>query len=76
MRLAFAASALSLSLTVGITASRAATGTAPAPAPAVAPTPSDFAAKHAKRTACLKQAKEQRLVSSARDEYVKNCMAH
>jgi poly(3-hydroxybutyrate) depolymerase len=32
------------------------------------------AARHAKRTECLKQAKEKKLVGSARDAYVKDCV--
>ncbi len=53
--------------------------TAPAvvAAPATAPTASsgDAAAKHAKRTACLKDAKVKKLVGAARTEFVKNCIA-
>ena len=46
-------------------------------APATAPTASsgDAAAKHAKRTACLKDAKVKKLVGAARTEFVKNCIA-
>jgi hypothetical protein len=64
------------------------TGTpAPAtPAPAVpaaaksasvpAATPSgDAAAKHAKRTACLKDAKTKKLVGAEKTEFLKNCIA-
>ena len=54
-------------------------GQAP-PAPA-APTPhdagapgSDAAARHAKRTECLKQAKARKLVGPARASFVKNCV--
>lgn len=32
------------------------------------------AARHAKRTECLKQAKEKKLVGSNRDAYVKECV--
>jgi hypothetical protein len=58
----------------------------PAPATAVpaaaksasvtAATPSgDAAAKHAKRTACLKDAKAKKLVGAEKTEFLKNCIA-
>jgi len=50
---------------------------APAPPPAAATgTPdNDAAAKHAKRTACLKQARAKKLVGAQRTAYVKDCTA-
>jgi hypothetical protein len=56
--------------------------TAPAPAaakpspaaPAAAPS-GDAAAKHAKRTACLKQAKERKLVGADKTSFLKGCTA-
>lgn len=35
----------------------------------------DAAAKHAKRTACLKEAKTKKLVGAAKTSFVKNCVA-
>jgi hypothetical protein len=35
----------------------------------------DAAAKHAKRTACLKDAKAKKLVGDAKTSFVKNCVA-
>jgi hypothetical protein len=56
----------------------------PAPAPTATPAPSSAAsadnfaaqaaARHAKRTGCLKEAKERKLVGSNRDAYVKDCL--
>jgi 2-oxoglutarate dehydrogenase E1 component len=55
--------------------------TAPA-APAAAAIPAagtstdgDAAAKHAKRTACLKDAKAQKLVGAKKTAFVKDCVA-
>lgn len=61
-------------------------GTPEAPAPAhdtVAsagtaagtPSDSDAAAKHAKRTECLKTAKAKKLVGTAKNSFVKDCTA-
>jgi hypothetical protein len=49
--------------------------TPPAAAPAAPADASDAAAKHAKRTACLQQARSKKLVGAARSAYVKNCVA-
>lgn len=74
MRLSIAAAAASCCLwpmAAGLAA-------APAPQPAVAPTAGasgDAAAKHAKRTACLKDAKAKKLVGAEKTTYLKNCMA-
>jgi hypothetical protein len=52
--------------------------TAPLPAasqkPAAAPIDNDAPARHAKRTACLKEAKTKKLVGAHRTAYVKDCM--
>ena len=55
----------------------AAAATVPAAAkPAPAPAPSgDAAAKHAKRTACLKDAKAKKLVGAEKTEFLRSCMA-
>ena len=34
----------------------------------------DAAAKHARRTACLRQAKSQRLIGAERTAFIKRCM--
>jgi hypothetical protein len=60
---------------------------APAPAPVPAPAPasapgeqdsganSDAAARHAKRTACLKSAKAKKLLGADKTAFIKNCVA-
>ena len=45
---------------------------ADAPAPAA---PADAAAKHARRAACLKEAKAKKLVGAEKTSFVKTCMA-
>jgi hypothetical protein len=49
-------------------------------APATGQTSDSFAAaaaaRHAKRTACLKEAKAKKLVGSAKNTYVQDCLAH
>jgi hypothetical protein len=47
----------------------------PAPATSAAPPSGDAAAKHAKRTACLKDAKSKKLVGSEKTSFVKTCTA-
>jgi hypothetical protein len=87
MRLGFAVGALGLCL-CAITVQRAITQTATpaaAAAPAAAATPSqaagsaspasDAAAKHAKRTACLKDAKTKKLVGAEKSAFLKDCIA-
>jgi hypothetical protein len=49
----------------------AATPTSP---PAAAPPPGDAAAKHAKRTACLKDAKAKKLVGAEKTAFLRNCI--
>ena len=44
---------------------------APPPVPADAP---DAAAKHAKRTACLKEAKAKKLLGEDKKAFLKNCL--
>jgi hypothetical protein len=48
---------------------------APAGSPAATPPPGDAAAKHAKRTACLKDAKAKKLVGAEKTAFLKNCIA-
>jgi len=45
------------------------------PAPAAAPPTGDAAAKHAKRTACLKDAKAKKLVGAEKTAFLRNCIA-
>jgi len=83
MRLGLAASILGLCLFVSTllpaipqtTASSAATapaGTAPSDAAGRA---GDAAAKHAKRTVCLKDAKTRKLVGAEKTAFLKDCIA-
>ena len=46
----------------------------PPAAPADVPA-SDAAARHAKRTACLKQAKAKKLVGAQKNSFIKDCVA-
>jgi hypothetical protein len=48
---------------------------APSPAPAPGSMSNDAAAKHAKRTACLKEAKTKKLVGADKTSFLKNCIA-
>jgi hypothetical protein len=48
--------------------------TPPAQSPLPDRSSDEAAAKHAKRTACLKAAKAKKLVGAHRNEYVKNCL--
>src|SRR5271155_1366390 len=79
MRLGFAVGALGLCL-CAITVQRAITQTA-TPAAAAAPAAgsaspaNDAAAKHAKRTACLKDAKTKKLVGAEKSAFLKDCIA-
>jgi psiF repeat len=90
MRLAFAASALCLSaLSLGILAlaaqpvtpqSTAPASSATSPAAPAATTPAsasvagDAAARHVKRTACLKEAKEKKLIGADKTAFLKTCI--
>jgi hypothetical protein len=53
----------------------AAPGAAAKPASAAPVPASDAAAKHAKRTACLKDAKTKKLVGADKTSFLKNCIA-
>jgi hypothetical protein len=84
MRLALAASALSLgALGLGFLTQTAQPGTAPTSAPAAAsatavsspaPVAGDAAAKHLKRTACLKEAKTKKLLGAEKTAFLKSCI--
>jgi hypothetical protein len=82
MRLLFAASVLCLCSSVFEVASADSAAPVPAPAPAAsapstnaAPLAADAAAaKHAKRTACLKEAKTKKLVGADKSGFLKDCM--
>jgi|HubBroStandDraft_2_1064218.scaffolds.fasta_scaffold4248136_1 psiF repeat len=74
MRLAFAAGAVCLSL-VGI-AGQPDPPKKPDPATVAATTTAnDDAAKHARRTACLKDAKARKLIGADRSAFLKDCIA-
>ena len=86
MRLAFTASALSLSILVF--AAQQATSQTPAPSTATpastatlastatsAPAAGDAAAKHAKRTACLKETKARKLLGAEKTAFLKDCIS-
>jgi hypothetical protein len=80
MRFSASATALALSLlpvAAGLTAANPAAMAQPAvqTGPAAATSGSDAAARHAKRTACLKDAKAKKLVGANRTAYVKGCVA-
>jgi len=49
--------------------------TAAAPGTPAAAPPSDAAAKHAKRTACLKNARAKKLVGADKTSFLKTCIA-
>jgi hypothetical protein len=75
----FAATPPALRADVPVTATPGAAApatSAPAAAkPAPAPPSADAAAKHAKRTACLKDAKTNKLVGAEKAAFLKNCIA-
>jgi len=75
MRLAFAAGAVCVSL-VGI-ASQPETPKAPDPATVASSgmSANEDAAKHTKRTACLKDAKARKLIGADRSTFLKDCIA-
>jgi hypothetical protein len=89
MRLSLPAIALSVCVSpIGLAAAGpsgdVATTPSPKPVPAAAvPAPavstdapaSDAAARHAKRTACLKQAKAKKLVGADKNSFIKDCVA-
>lgn len=71
---------LSLTWAVPPAAPPAAPSKAPATMAPAAPTADGFAAaaaaRHAKRTACLKEAKAKKLVGSQKNAYIQDCLAH
>jgi hypothetical protein len=76
MRLAFAASALcfsALGLSLLTQADQPLTPPAAA-APSAAPVAGDAAAKHVKRTACLKEAKTKKLIGAQKTVFLKSCI--
>jgi hypothetical protein len=83
MRVLLPAMTVCLLLAVGGPDSIVAAQSAPAPAPAAAAPPpaaatgssadNDAAAKHAKRTACLKEARAKKLVGAQKTAYIKDC---
>ncbi len=87
MRLAFAASALclsalglsflsqtALSVTPQTVTAPIAAGPANAATPSPAPVASDAAARHLKRTACLKHARTKKLIGADKTAFLKNCI--
>jgi hypothetical protein len=82
MRFATVAAAVCLSVLAALRAqSTDLPGTVPeapaavAGAPSAASPASDAAAKHAKRTACLKDAKAKKLVGADKSAFLKTCIA-
>jgi len=86
MRVALGASALLLGLSVVVitatpsqtitpsTAPATAQNAAPAATPAALAAADDAAAKHAKRTACLTEAKARKLVGTEKNAFLKGCI--
>jgi hypothetical protein len=70
------ATAMSLCLMpLGLASAAAPATPVPTSAPAPDPAASDAAVRHAKRTACLKEAKAKKLLGAARNSFVKDCLA-
>ncbi len=76
------AACLLLSALAGANGPPVGTSTVPASAPSAAagtatgtPADNEAAAKHAKRTACLKSAKAKKLVGPQRTAFIKDCIA-
>jgi hypothetical protein len=59
----------------GVPATGVSAAAKPSPAAAPAPSSGDAAAKHAKRTACLKEAKAKKLVGADKTSFLKTCIA-
>jgi hypothetical protein len=75
MRLALSASAICLSFWV--LHARAATPQPPAPAataPTAAQVANEAAARHAKRTICLKEARKHKLIGAEKTGFIKSCI--
>ena len=62
-------------VTTGVAATGVPAAAKPSPAAAPAPSSGDAAAKHAKRTACLKDAKAKKLVGADKTSFLKSCIA-
>jgi len=80
MRMSIVAAVMGFGLLphAGIAADTPAPGPSAAGSPAAgspAAPPGDAAARHAKRTACLKEAKSKKLVGAEKNAFVKNCAA-
>jgi hypothetical protein len=73
MHLAFAASALCLSILVFAAQPAASQAAESANAPVTAAA-NDAAAKHAKRTGCLKESKTRKLVGAEKTAFLKDCI--
>jgi hypothetical protein len=76
MRLAFAASALCL-ISLVIAGQPATSQTSPpstAQSPSSAPVNGDAAAKHVKRTACLRETRAKKLVGAEKTAFLKSCI--
>jgi hypothetical protein len=76
MRPAITASALCLSLLLlaALPAAPETPASASAAAPSATQVANDDAAKHAKRTACLKTAKARKLIGAEKTAFIKDCM--
>lgn len=75
MRIALTLAASCIALLLWAMQPAASQSPAPAPADTSAPgNQSDAAEKHAKRTACLKEAKAKKLVGAQKTAYLKDCI--
>jgi hypothetical protein len=74
MRLSAATAAVCLSLTVVSSYADAPATVKPAAAAPAASSANDAAAKHAKRTTCLKDAKTKKLVGAEKTSFLKTCI--
>jgi hypothetical protein len=75
MRLALTAAASCVGLLLWTVQPAASQSAAPAAEDAAPSTQSDAADKHAKRTACLKDAKTKKLVGAQKTAFLKECMS-
>jgi hypothetical protein len=75
MRLAFTAAASCLAVLLWTVQPAASQTSAPVAEDAAAGNQSDAADKHAKRTACLKDAKTKKLVGAQKTAFLKDCMS-
>jgi hypothetical protein len=73
MRFCVPAAVLCASLVASAAAAAAPPSSPPAPTPTTAPNDSDAAAKHAKLTECLKEAKSRKLVGAEKTAFIKDC---